>query len=474
MSTPSAIRAAGATNHRGRSRSRSHGERRLVAMVAASSSRLMRLAAHPVGASLCLAVGYMVLCTTYILLSGRIAADASRSMEQLHRLESVKGLAFVLASGVGYFAFASSLLKRIASQQQHLALIFQGVSDSLFLVQVEADDRYRFVCVNASFLRVSGLQREQVDGRRIEEVVPETSLARVKARYREAILSRRPVSWEERTDYPAGRRVGEVTVTPLVDKAGRIHQLAGVVRDITERTLAGQKSKDYGRRLRVLSRRLVEVQETERRNIARELHDEIGQSLTVAQLNLQGVLQSPGGEALAPRLTESLAAVERVLEQVQDISLNLRPSMLDDLGLEPTLRWYTNRQGALTGLQARFVSEPFEPRLEPFLETECFRVAQEALTNVARHARAGRLSVEVRARGNHLHLHVRDDGIGFDVARVREAAVRGASLGLLSMEERAVLAGGGLDIRSAPGRGTEVHAWFPLRRSPPLLTSESA
>jgi signal transduction histidine kinase len=108
----------------------------------------------------------------------------------------------------------------------------------------------------------------------------------------------------------------------------------------------------------VLSRRLVEAQETERRNIARELHDEIGQALTVMQLNLQAMLQSPGTDALKPRLKESLEVVERVLEQVHDISLNLRPSMLDDLGLEPALRWYTERQAALVGLQAEVPRRP--------------------------------------------------------------------------------------------------------------------
>jgi two-component system, NarL family, sensor histidine kinase UhpB len=130
------------------------------------------------------------------------------------------------------------------------------------------------------------------------------------------------------------------------------------IRDITERKQAEEKRKEYSRKLQVLSRRLVEAQETERRNLARELHDEIGQALTVAQLNLQAMLQSPGTEALAPRLKESLEVVERVLEQVHDISLNLRPSILDDLGLEPALRWYTERQAALVGLKARFHADP--------------------------------------------------------------------------------------------------------------------
>src|SRR5207248_1636613 len=117
----------------------------------------------------------------------------------------------------------------------------------------------------------------------------------------------------------------------------------------------------------------------------------------------------------------------------------------DDLGLEPALRWYTNRQAALAGVHARFRADPLEHRIDPMIETECFRIGQEALTNVVRHAQASELSVELRRMDGQLHLSVRDDGVGFDVPSVRDSAVRGASLGLLSMEERATLAGGGLE-----------------------------
>jgi signal transduction histidine kinase len=189
-------------------------------------------------------------------------------------------------------------------------------------------------------------------------------------------------------------------------------------------------------------------------------------------LNLQALLQSPGQRTPASRLKESLEVVDHVLEQVQDIALNLRPLILDDLGLEPALRWFTAQQAALIGLQIRFHADPLEQRLNPVIETECFRVAQEALTNVVRHAGAKTVSVELRKETGKLHLRVHDDGIGFDVGAVREQALRGASLGLLSMEERAALAGGGLEYKSAPKQGTEVHAWFPLKWKTPSLESK--
>jgi signal transduction histidine kinase len=218
---------------------------------------------------------------------------------------------------------------------------------------------------------------------------------------------------------------------------------------------------------------LLEVQESERRRIALELHDEIGQALTVAEMSLQSALQSPNSE-VQPRLNTALAAVERVLEQVHDLALNLRPSMLDDLGLEPALEWLTHRQAELAGLKGEVWADTLEHRLDPVIETECFRVAQEALTNVVRHARANTVTVELRKEKGQLHLRVRDDGIGFDAAAVREKSVRGASLGLLSMEERAVMAGGGLDFTSFPRWGCEVHAWFPLKWQTPPPETESS
>ena len=131
--------------------------------------------------------------------------------------------------------------------------------------------------------------------------------------------------------------------------------------------------------------------------------------------------------------------------------------------MESALRWYTSRQADLAGLQAEFHADALEDRLDPVIETACFRVAQEALTNVVRHARARTVSLALRKQNGHLHLFVRDDGVGFDVAAVRHQAVQGASLGLLSMEERATLVDGVLELKSAPGQGTEVHAWFPLK-----------
>lgn len=264
---------------------------------------------------------------------------------------------------------------------------------------------------------------------------------------------------------PDGTRVPVLAnVVPLRDVDGSLIGVVSSYQDISERKRAAEAIRESNDKLQSLSRRLVESQETERRHIARELHDEVGQTLTVAEMNLQAMMQSSRAPSAGRvRLKESLQAVERVLQQVRDLSLNLRPSMLDDLGLEPALRWYTKRQASLAGLAAEFRADALADRLDPVIETACFRVAQEALTNVVRHAQARAVTVELRQAGGRLHLFVRDDGVGFDVAALREQAVLGASLGLLSMEERATLSDGGLEYKSTPEQGTEVHAWFPLK-----------
>jgi PAS domain S-box-containing protein len=337
--------------------------------------------------------------------------------------------------------------------------LFETAQDGILILNA---DNGQIDDVNPFLTNMLGYSREQLMGNKIWEIGPFKDVEASKAEFRE--LQRE--AYVRYEDLPLETSAGKAINVEFVSNIYRVDGDRVVqcnIRDITKRRRAEEKLKTYSRKLQVLSRRLVEAQESERRNIARELHDEIGQALTVIQLNLQAVLLSTDTKNLSLRLSESLGVVDHVLEQVRDISLNLRPLILDDLGLEPALRWFTKRQAALVGLQVRFHADALKQRLKLVIETECFRVAQEALTNVVRHAKAKTVSVVLRQEARRLHLRVRDDGIGFDVGAVREQAVCGASLGLLSMEERAVLAGGGLEFKSAPGKGTEVHAWFPLK-----------
>lgn len=214
-------------------------------------------------------------------------------------------------------------------------------------------------------------------------------------------------------------------------------------------------------RLQSLSQRLIEVQEQERRMIAGELHDEIGQALTIVKMNLQALHTNADSMEAGDRMDECITVVDRALEQVRSLSLDLRPSLLDDLGLVSTLRWYVARQARAANFVLHFSADEPAGRLTSILETVCFRIAQEALTNIVRHAHAGEVWVQLRC-GDELGLTIRDDGVGFDLAQAEARASRGESFGLLGMRERASLSGGRLSIVSAPGRGTTVVAYFPL------------
>lgn len=230
--------------------------------------------------------------------------------------------------------------------------------------------------------------------------------------------------------------------------------------DRFEHDTIGDEQRDQGRR--ELSSRLNEAQEDERRRIARELHDELGQSLTAIKLRMEarGRLQGVSPEEAD---STSVKMIEDAIEQVRRIALTLRPSLLDDLGLMPALRWLADQAAEHRGLQVHLRAEPAHERLVPEVETTCFRVAQEALTNVARHAQASRVVIDLQQDGGWLRMSVQDDGVGFDAEAARRNALRGGGLGLLGMQGRAMLVGGRLDIESAPGQGTLVRARLPWR-----------
>lgn len=226
-------------------------------------------------------------------------------------------------------------------------------------------------------------------------------------------------------------------------------------------TAVADRLQNHRNLLRAFSRQLVEVQEVERRHLARELHDEIAQTLAVAKLNLQSVAES-GGPMAFPRLEETTAILDRLYEQVHQISLDLRPPLLDDLGLVPALRWHIDNQALRAGVHATFSAEMLPDEIPLHLQTACFRIAQEAIANVVRHAGAKNLNVELRCAGAFLHLVVRDDGSGFDPEGAAARAHQRASLGLLGIKERATLVGGRARIISSPGKGTIIEVYLPL------------
>ncbi len=213
--------------------------------------------------------------------------------------------------------------------------------------------------------------------------------------------------------------------------------------------------------LQALSMRLLRVQEEERRTIARELHDHLGQLLTGLRFQLEAVRRD-APSALQPALTETLGSSDEILRYLREMTQQLRPRVLDDLGLAPALEWHLNLFQRQTGVTVALdVSLP-PARLSGDLETAIFRIVQEALTNVARHAGTPTATVTLTTDGNKLIVEITDRGRGFDTEAVH---ARRDSLGLTGLCERIILAGGRPEIFSRIGQGTRIHAEFPL---PPL------
>jgi PAS domain S-box-containing protein len=237
------------------------------------------------------------------------------------------------------------------------------------------------------------------------------------------------------------------------DEVHFVWAVANVLATSVERVRAVSELSVKREELRTLSHKLIEAQEAERRAVARELHDDFGQVLTALRLNLQR--QPPNDQ-------ENIAMVDGAIARMRELAQDLRPPQLDELGLASSLRWYFEREAARAGLCVELSLEALPTTPAIAVATTCFRVAQEALTNVIRHAQARSVWVDLRVVDGQLELMVRDDGVGFDVSRARSRAAQGASLGLLGMQERMELVRGELEIDSAPGRGTRIRARMPL------------
>ena len=211
-----------------------------------------------------------------------------------------------------------------------------------------------------------------------------------------------------------------------------------------------------------LFRRIVGAQESERQRIARDLHDETGQSLTAIGMGLRGLSDETDPKRRTSTLAQLQSLTSDSIHELQRIISDLRPAHLDDLGLSATLRWYAARIHELTSIQVRVDFDGDEPALDDAVKIIIFRIVQEALNNVIKHAQATTVNVKIHYLQKEVRIHVFDNGIGFDMKDVQSRIGR-VSLGLAGMEERAALLGGGVTVASRPGYGTEVEAVVPFQ-----------
>ena len=355
-------------------------------------------------------------------------------------------------------------VEQLRESEEKYRTLWEASSDAVVLMG--GDGRIQYA--NPSIARVFGYEPDEVEGRDIAMLQPprlREAHRRAFRRYSETGV--RTVDWRA-TEIVGLHRDGhefpaEIGFSQLM--LGGNPVFAAFIRDITERKRAQAALEAVNRRLQVLSDRVLAVQEEERRFISSELHDDVGQSLLALQLGMHRLGEIPAHES-AQLLKECADIVAGVQEKLRQLSIRLHPPQLAQLGLQEALNALVSRQRATTGLDIRCSCEgPERGVLTPELETAAYRICQEALSNATRHSGAQRVEIRTKLEDDRFCLSVSDDGSGFDAASRGEIASEAGHMGLISMEERARLAGGSLELVTAPGAGTVVIAMFPRPRA---------
>ena len=504
--------------------------------------------------------------------------ETAFARDESGRVKQILGISYEITER----KLAQEALRR---SEQQLGLIYDTVSDIIFLLSIEPDEHYRFVSVNQAFLQTTGLKSAQVIGSYADEIIPSESQQLVFGNYKRAIQERIPVTWEEVSEYPAGQKTAIVTVNAVYNEEAICTHLVGAVHDITERKQmekvvveerdfsdailnslpgvfyfydhAGKfmrwnknfeivsgysaieiaqmhpldffkgKEKEYlaeriqqvfergesdaeapftakngeslpyyftGKRIemegqpyligmgiditrrkqaeeelakraeqmRALASYVESVREDERTRIAREIHDEFGQFLTALKMDLAWVSRRlPANDEKRERLNQASVLVDENVIRVQRIATELRPGLLDDLGLVTALDWPANEFSKHTGLLCELNLPEQDLKLDPALNTTLFRIFQETLTNVVRHAQASRVNVSLQKQEPTLILSIQDNGRGITEAELNDPN----SLGLLGLRERVAQWEGELSIRGEAGRGTTVTVQIPLSKN---------
>jgi len=348
----------------------------------------------------------------------------------------------------------------VHDRQRRLEDMFRDVIEFAPDAFVLADTTGQIVQVNSRAEQLFGYYREELTGRPVEVLIP------LDLRGRHEVLRddylRHPRRLVMTTTAQCVRKDGsefsaEINLSPMETRSGTL--LMAVVRDVTERHRAELELRESRQRLRELVAQNEAIREDERKHIAREIHDELGQVLTALRMELS-LLEMRFG-ALDPALgdkTQSMKGlIDRAIQGVRNAAGNLRPSALD-MGLVPAIEWLGTEFTSRTAIPCVVEVQQQDIELDETRSVVVFRIVQESLTNIGRYAQASHVDITLGRRADALWLRVRDDGLGFDLA----AASQRRSFGLLGMRERAIALGGRVDIRSAPGQGTTIEVSIPL------------
>lgn len=345
--------------------------------------------------------------------------------------------------------YSKDLERQVRQRTREITSILENTPAVVYI----KDQDYRYTMVGSRFEKLFGVKSALARGKTDYEIFPRQVADRFRQNDERVARERDSIQVEERVPQEDGVHTYLSVKFPLKDDSGHIQAMCGISTDITPQKKAQEQ-------LRRLSGRIMDGQEQERAAIARELHDELGQLLTALRMDavwLRDHLMSNDGIA-SERAVAMCDLIDKTIDEVRGIAIRLRPGVLDDLGLIDALEWYTEEFDRRFGVACSFSCGDIPP-MGNLIITAAYRIAQEALTNVARHASATHAEVELRVDGEWLLLEVSDDGKGMDMDSLSE----NDCLGIAGMRERAALVGGRLRIRSIPGRGTRVSLRVPVR-----------
>jgi PAS domain S-box-containing protein len=355
----------------------------------------------------------------------------------------------------------------LRESEQRYREVFEKTSDCIFLFDVTADGRFRVARFNPAEEKSVGVTNAQAVGRFVSEFMPKRVADVVNSNFQRCVDAGATIRYEEELDLPVGRRFFDTALIPVRDGTGRICRLVGIAHNITERKHAAEGLQRSTEQLRALSSRLQSLREEERTRIAREIHDHLGQFLTALKLELHSarskvlVIGEPElRAALISKMGTATELINELISSVQKLSFELRPGTLDRLGLEAAIESETESFQARTGIQCEWSLPTVPVALPPEHATAVFRIFQEILTNIARHARATRVVVCLNCGEDSLELEAEDNGIGIKESDLTDPK----SLGLLGMQERAAILGGTVAFRGNSNEGTTVTVQIPLDR----------
>lgn len=349
--------------------------------------------------------------------------------------------------------------RRIEEMARSQARLLERFFESTLTCSVLLDRDFNYIRANQAYARACQRDVSEFPGRNLFDFYP----CDAQAIFEEVVSSKQPYIAEsypfQFPDHPErGVTYWDWTLVPVLDDDSTVELLLLCLNDITERGRAEQELQEVLVQLREMSRQQVDVQEQERRRIARELHDEIGQGLTALKLALENSFEDTKS-TVDPRLMEALTTAGELFRDVRRIAYDLRPPMLDDLGLLAALISLSDKCRAQTGLEVNIRHSGLDARLPHDIETAVFRITQEALTNVMRHADVTLADVAVWVANDTVVLRVEDKGLGIDDCAPQQSR-RGA--GILGMQERAAMLGGTLTIDTCIGAGTTITVELPL------------